>query len=151
MEWAPELRLRLELRMVRGYLLMWSAAVQALVSLQDLLRTFAHPIASDPREWSRLVQSCQNSLREISHGRQPSIPPEGSSARDSFDPAICRYLINHIPLPIVELLDFEKSRATLNEMLLGMGDTCDLEKSMDLLAWEVQRLVILSSTPKVTK
>ena len=62
-------------------------------------------------------------------------------ARAAIDPAVCRKLINHIPLPVINLFDQESTWSSLHDTLLGLADLCSLESTKDLVAWKVCILV----------
>ena len=67
----------------------------------------------------------------------PATPSINSSVFAAFDPAICRNLVNHIPLPVIELMPIDTAWKVLEDMLVGLERSCALEGSNDLLAWKV--------------
>lgn len=104
---------------------------------QLVLQIFAHPARTSPSQWRLSITACQDVLKEIRSRPSPSTPPRHSSAFSSFDPAICRKLVIHAPLPVIELMEIKDAWNRLDDMLAGLENLANLDESTDLLAWKV--------------
>ena len=80
----------------------------------------------------------QELVQRIKVGKQPSLPALDSQARAAFDPAICRKLISHAPLPVIKLFDQERTWNALEAMLEGLQDLSHLEETEDLRVWKAR-------------
>jgi hypothetical protein len=67
----------------------------------------------------------------------PATPSIDSSVFATFDPAIYRKLVNHIPLLVIQIMPIDAAWNVLEEMLVGLERSCALEDSDDLLSWKV--------------
>ncbi|KAF8328832.1 Mak10 subunit, NatC N-terminal acetyltransferase-domain-containing protein [Cantharellus anzutake] len=77
--------------------------------------------------------------------RSPSTPGTVFYGTGSHDPAVCRKLINHIPLPVISLFDQDITWQSLNDTLLGLEDLCSLE-TPGCLAVPSQTILSVKST-----
>lgn len=103
-----------------------------------MLRIFSYPQRTNPDLFESLITRCTTVLGVIQQRLPPPKPPSTSPALAAFDPAICRKLINHVPLPVVELIDINTAFKSLQRMLSDLSLTCSLDKSTDLLVWKVR-------------
>ncbi len=108
-----------------------------LSTRQYLVLVFAQRPLSDTMAWAQFITLSVETLLQIRNRNPPPLPELNSMARAAIDPAVCKKLINHIPLPVIDLFDQESTWQSLHDTLLGLADLCSLESTEDLRAWKV--------------
>ncbi|KAF8319438.1 Mak10-domain-containing protein [Clavulina sp. PMI_390] len=122
-----------------------------MVLRESLLQLFSLRPRTDPSLTMFLVKSCRELMASIRELPLPPTPPSGSSAFSSFDPSICRTLVNHTPLPVIALMDISDAWERFSELLDDLEKSVVLDGSSDLLEWKTTLTMLSRDTHRQRK